>query len=54
MFDCFINIYADTELADWLLYYYECRNSVSRGLTLGEIPYALAEINFEIMKSEAC
>ena len=26
MFDCFINIYADTELADWL--YYECRNSV--------------------------
>ena len=25
-----------------------------RGPTLGEIPYALAEINFEITKSEAC
>ena len=26
----------------------------ARGPTLGEIPYALAEINFEITKSEAC
>ena len=27
---------------------------VSRGPTLGEIPYALGEINFEITKLEAC